>query len=498
MSMSEDEEAERRRLRRQREIEEALEVKSLRRIISAYLNYPDAAEDDVRRYERSFRRLPPAHKALLSHYPSKFQRLRRCISVNSFFIFNMLQAFEPPLDMSQDTDMCENPHLENALDDHLDSGERNICPCEAASTSGRISFPQSDQASYGKSDITCKSPEGVNNKELGTESCCESGPGICNAYPGNNRETDQAGSSDVKINNDEATPYSFADSNGNVSSSTHEWLDPSFQLNVPLVDVDKVRCIIRNIVRDWAAEGQKERDQCYKPILEELDGLFPNRSKDRPPSCLVPGAGLGRLALEISCLGFISQGNEFSYYMMICSSFILNNAQTAEEWTIYPWIHSNCNSLSENDQLRPVSIPDMHPASAGITEGFSMCGGDFVEVYSDPSQIGVWDAVVTCFFIDTAHNIVEYIEIISRILKDGGVWINFGPLLYHFADMYGQEDEMSIELSLEDVKKVALHYGFQMEKERTIETTYTTNPRSMMQNRYFAAFWTMRKKPVAT
>ena len=32
---------------------------------------------------------------------------------------------------------------------------------------------------------------------------------------------------------------------------------------------------------------------------------------------------------------------------------------------------------------------------------------------------GVWDAVVICFFIDTAHNVVEYIEIISRILKDG-------------------------------------------------------------------------------
>lgn len=27
-------------------------------------------------------------------------------------------------------------------------------------------------------------------------------------------------------------------------------------------------------------------------------------------------------------------------------------------------------------------------SSAGITEGFSMCGGDFVEVYSDPSQEG--------------------------------------------------------------------------------------------------------------
>uniref|UniRef100_A0A6M2EVS0 Uncharacterized protein n=1 Tax=Populus davidiana TaxID=266767 RepID=A0A6M2EVS0_9ROSI len=99
-----------------------------------------------------------------------------------------------------------------------------------------------------------------------------------------------------------------------------------------------VRCIIRNIVRDWAAEGmmrhcfpvsnsQKERDQCYKPILEELNSLFPSRCNKSPPTCLVPGAGLGRLVLEISCLGFVSQGNEFSYYMMICSSFILNHWQ---------------------------------------------------------------------------------------------------------------------------------------------------------------------------
>lgn len=29
-----------------------------------------------------------------------------------------------------------------------------------------------------------------------------------------------------------------------------------------------------------------------------------------------------------------------------------------------------------------------HWNSAGITEGFSMCGGDFVEVYGDPNQVG--------------------------------------------------------------------------------------------------------------
>ena len=74
------------------------------------------------------------------------------------------------------------------------------------------------------------------------------------------------------------------------------------------------------------------------------------------------------------------------------------------------------------------------------------------------------------------------------------VWINHGPLLYHFADTYALEDEMSIEIRMEDVKRIAFHYGFELETERIIETTYTANPTSMMQNRYFAAFWTMRKK----
>ncbi|KAJ9536902.1 hypothetical protein OSB04_029635 [Centaurea solstitialis] len=470
---------------RRRKYEEALEVKSLRRIISAYLNYPEAAEEDVRRYERSFRRLPVAHKALLSHLPLKYQKLRRCISKNTFFIFEMLKAFEPPVDMSQDDDCCE--HHDNGSCGHLLTGDRDPCSCESASVSGRAHSTKSGEACGG-------------HEEEKHENCCEL---ECKT------NTHKGGCDNVTDVKDQDV-FDPTDSSKDISSvhpESPDRIDSMPHFHVPLVDVDKVRCVIRNIVRDWATEGQKERDQCYGPILEELQRHFPERSKESPPTCLVPGAGLGRLALEISCLGFISQGNEFSYYMMICSSFLLNQTQAVGEWTIHPWIHSNCNSLSDSDQLRPISVPDILPVSAGITEGFSMCGGDFVEVYSDPSQVvdannepftalaGAWDSVVTCFFLDTAHNIIEYIEIISKILKDGGVWINLGPLLYHFADMYGQDDEMSIELSLEDVKRIAIHYGFELEVEKTIETTYTTNPRAMMQNHYFSAFWTMRKKP---
>lgn len=59
-----------------------------------------------------------------------------------------------------------------------------------------------------------------------------------------------------------------------------------------------------------------------------------------------------------------------------------------------------------------------------------MCAGEFLESYSD--QENEWDCVLTCFFIDTAPVIIEYIDVIYKILKPGGVWINLGPLLYHW------------------------------------------------------------------
>ncbi|XP_059067059.1 uncharacterized protein LOC131073111 isoform X2 [Cryptomeria japonica] len=549
--------------------EEALEIQALRRIISSYLNYSDAAEDDVKKWEKSYAKLLPQHKALVTHLPKKYQKLRRCIATNSFFILNMLQAFEPPFDMNQyvyaeihtnyqcshgivpqsaggqqilpESNQIEDTmeqkftfvepfptnvgthRMLNTIPQEESSGnaksnettasevniscERNLCQVQSFSTDrdseSSMQYDVKLNADFGEGNKNTSVPI-HNHDSIGIDrdqvpyTTSESmmldrivSGGFCGS------ESNISGNRTGETFNQQSTCCSGPASNGEVrigNCTIFDWRDPAFQLHVSPADVDKVRCILRNIVRDWAPEGAIERRQCFQPILDELQRHFPNRSRDRPPSCLVPGAGLARLALEISLLGFVSQGNEFSYYMMICSSFILNHCQAAMEWVIHPWIHSNCNSLSDEDQIRPVYFPDIHPGSAGIMEGFSMCAGDFVEVYGDPSQSGTWDAVVTCFFIDTAHNVIEYIEIISNILKDGGVWINLGPLLYHFADVYAPEDEMSIELSLEDVKRIAFHYGFELETEKTIETTYTANFRSMMQNRYFAAFWTMIKR----
>ena len=37
-----------------------------------------------------------------------------------------------------------------------------------------------------------------------------------------------------------------------------------------------------------------------------------------------------------------------------------------------------------------------------------------------------WDCVASCFFLDTAPNVIRYLERIYHILKPGGYWINFG------------------------------------------------------------------------
>lgn len=98
---------------------------------------------------------------------------------------------------------------------------------------------------------------------------------------------------------------------------------------------DKVRSTLRSFVRDWSEEGAGERKACYTPCLEALDRHFVgthtgpgamageadvagSEDKKKPRNrrdikVLVPGCGLGRLAMEIAARGtsssrFFSRG----------------------------------------------------------------------------------------------------------------------------------------------------------------------------------------------
>ncbi|KAI5996047.1 N2227-domain-containing protein [Pisolithus marmoratus] len=257
-------------------------------------------------------------------------------------------------------------------------------------------------------------------------------------------------------------------------------------------DMDKLRSTIKLFVRDWSKDGKTERDLCYEPMKKALEDHF--EGKDRSTlRVLVPGAGLGRLAYDVAKLGFACQGNEFSHYMLLASYLILNRTQAIDEHTIYPYIHSFSNVLSRETLLKAVTIPDVLPSDLPSGSNFSLVAGDFEEIYGaentdeNEPQAGKWDAILTCFFIDTAKNVVNYLRILHRILAPGGVWINLGPLLWHFEN--NENEYPSIELDLAEVKELARTIGFKLYDERTIDTSYSSNDQSMLGYVYHAAFW---------
>ena len=80
---------------------------------------------------------------------------------------------------------------------------------------------------------------------------------------------------------------------------------------------------------------------------------------------------------------------------------------------------------------------------------FSMVAGEFREVYG--GQTSEWDSIVTCFFIDTEHNILDYLVTLNKILKIGGLWANIGPLQWHYSENFY---ETQVELAWDEIAKI--------------------------------------------
>ena len=101
------------------------------------------------------------------------------------------------------------------------------------------------------------------------------------------------------------------------------------QLQSTDFDMGKVRSTLRQFAREWSAEGAAERRESFDPLLAELEARLPLAEQAKPPRVLVPGAGLGRLAYEVARRGYVAEGNEWSYFMLLGSNFILNRPADA-------------------------------------------------------------------------------------------------------------------------------------------------------------------------
>lgn len=300
-------------------------------------------------------------------------------------------------------------------------------------------------------------------------------------------------------------------------------------------DMDKARSTLKQFYRDWSAEGAPERHTTHVPIIEALkkhlhEHQFSKRYRYR---VLVPGAGLGRLVFDLCMEGYTVEGNEISYHQLIASNYILNSIRQAGQHSVYPWALGFSNHVTRANQLRSVAVPDVHPGrdlelqsqmlmqEVHGSERMSMTAGDFCSLYKQKEYSQAFDAVTTCFFIDTAPNVIRYIETIMHCLIAGGVWINIGPLLWHFEssmtpaereqskngkggqsaskgqDMEGIGEPGSFELSNDEVVALVGRHGFEMVEQSQAPagaTGYIQDHESMLQNVYRPAFWVARKK----
>lgn len=177
-------------------------------------------------------------------------------------------------------------------------------------------------------------------------------------------------------------------------------------------EIERVQVTLKQIARDWSSDGETERQQCYQPIIDEVTRLFPPDTVDLDNvRILVPGAGLGRLMYELSYIGYFCEGNEFSLFMLIASNFILNRCLIENEYKLYPYVHQYVNNLNRGDQTRAITFPDVSPTQRPPIGTMNMVAGDFLEIYKEADY---WDCVATCFFIDCANNVVDFIETIYK------------------------------------------------------------------------------------
>jgi hypothetical protein len=144
-----------------------------------------------------------------------------------------------------------------------------------------------------------------------------------------------------------------------------------------------------------------------------------------------------------------------------------------------------------------------------------MCAADFLCGYSDEGHDGAYDAVASVFFLDTAPNLLRYLEIIRHCLRSGGILINVGPLLWHFennapgnhgtdddgdgehdwSNSSGIADPGSFELTEDEVMALLDKVGFEVEwKTENVETPYIQDRESMLHTVYRSSAWIARKR----
>ncbi|EAY12388.1 hypothetical protein TVAG_246220 [Trichomonas vaginalis G3] len=304
------------------------------------------------------------------------------------------------------------------------------------------------------------------------------------------RTDDQLAKLNEAINNNanlfeymaERGPESFGPENANMF--------PKINIHFDDQDLNQLDACLHSAARDWTSLGDAERGEVYSPVIAALHKYVqPNEE------VLVPGSGLCRLAVEIAQSGFIAEANESSFVMLVMA--FISMFSDGAQFLIFPFVHQISGLDKFEDSLISAVFPDLSssladpglsldPPSLIESSRLVLKAGKFEGVYANVSE--KFGAIVTCFFIDVISDVQNTIINLHKLLKDGGIWINIGPIVNH-----NQSVGFFSPLTLEDIDRMARNAGFDIIEQSRIDTSYSQNPKTHVKTRYSTQFSVYRK-----
>ena len=241
---------------------------------------------------------------------------------------------------------------------------------------------------------------------------------------------------------------------------------------------EQVKDLLKNIYREWTAEGASEREPGFSKLLSSLSGTGQR--------VLVPGGGLGRLSVQVAANHYCTHLDFDALKYVIFQDIIKRNPLSCK---IAPFALDTCNRIERRQNVRELLFPDFQIEKSTL-ERLDCVATNFLEF--SKSGLHQFDIVLTSFFIDcTDYAVTDVIRAVHRCLKPGGVWANFGGLCYAYdGDLPIQPQ---LELSADQILIAVTKLGFTVEEEELVPTDYLTNSASLMQTRIDGLFFRARK-----
>lgn len=207
------------------------------------------------------------------------------------------------------------------------------------------------------------------------------------------------------------------------------------------------------LIRDWG--GLEESEVEIENILATLHRLIKDFSANND-SIFFVGSGTGRFAYEATPDFKKVYCSDLSYRMINMFHYVLQE----RDLKVYE-INGFSNIYHPGDAVRPVAVKIRNKKSEHNQQKLHYFISDIKKI---PLRDNSLDIISSIYFIDVIP-IEAYIQELKRVLKDGGLYINIGPVGY-------SGNTFVHHLVPEEIKNVFLEHDFEILHEEFLENTY--------------------------